>query len=291
MSYIYAQTFNIPNLRQLWITNQLQIIIKITFNLNQHFIDSFNHLKNVLNSDNDYIDSNFTSLIDKVLSEFDKFDTTTFATFKNGVSLTNKYDNVETIFLNYTNAVHNSGVSGASDTDFHIITRFLINLLNIYHKTNDNNVTVNKSVLMSIEELKIHSTLYKLILNALNNILDDIKDARQFLIKITPSTSTNYLYKTLKGLEYQITNYNKADLIKCINQIDNVLIYNLRNNYTNTIQNYINLYNFVNDTRANFNGLHTYYLGIFFDKFNNCVPTNGGNFSIIPGNTLPTLTP
>lgn len=289
-TFQYAQNFNILPLRPLWITNQLKAVFDIITDINFNLLQAMNEAKVYYNTALDYNDTGYSNALDTAVSNLVTFDTNLVIPFRQSTTLTTKYDTVEVGLKTFVQALLNQGQNSNPPSDFAIMVTFLQVVRDFYYKSDDNNVAVNKAILLSMDELKIHLELFLLITDAIKKIISSIKRAKQWIYIVNSSSTSNPLYQTFNQLETHLNNTAYPASIAVVNQIERVLIYNLQNSIANTTQNFIDLRNLVHTLVLEHLTAHNYFQAIFYDPGPSYFFSNG-QYAIIQGNTLPTLTP
>jgi hypothetical protein len=272
-TFTFGSNFSYPILRRLWINNQLQQVTDLLFFIDLAILEVGNNSLIIYNGAADYNDTLFENYIKLISSQIIMYENSYVIPWRLATASLNNYETVENGFKTFATATQNSIIDPQNpnqETDILILADFFHKMKTFYYKSDDNNATVMKTILMSADDLKVHLNIYKLIANAISNISSKLKGIRQFIFIVSQNDSTHPLYNTCQLVDESISSSTGAfqAINNLTNFIDKILINNLNNNVSNTITNYSDLSDLVNTVSEKLLNVHEILKKVFINTDN-----------------------
>jgi hypothetical protein len=260
MSFTFGSTFKYDQLRKLWISNQLNQLTELLFFIDLSILEIGNNAMIIYNGATDYNDDNYESYLSQITNRIIQFDSQKVIVWRQNTSSVNKYEVVETQFNSFVNSI-NKSISDYNDTDAlfpdFIILRQFANQMSTFY----NNST---SLLMSIEDLRVHLNIYKLISNSISNISSKVKAIRQYIYVVGQNDANHILYKSLEVLDTQLGSLY-TNMLEVTDYLEKIMIFNLQNNISNTTDNFTSLSSKIATVQTSLENTHLSLLHIFIN--------------------------
>jgi len=262
MTFSFGSDFNYPILRKLWISDQLSKITEFMSFMVLTMEDIATNSLLVYNGSNDYNDTSFESNLKSISNNTIQFDTQSVISWRQNTSMVQKYSIVESGFNTFTNNIKNATIDTPSD--LLIIALFLNKMTHFYYDSTDPSI-VQKTILMSADDLKVHLEVYKIIANSISTMISNLKSSQQYIFMVSQNDSNHPLYNTFGNLVTSLVEWY-SKMLDVTDYIDKILINQLANGIANIPDNYNTLSTKMHTATIATQVAHDSFLSIFFDS-------------------------